>query len=343
MDRPEPEPAALNAVGQRLALVELHERDGRIGRVVDVWRWPLTLGRAMDNDIVIDDPHLAPHHATLAPAEGGGVAVTPLPSLSGVRLLGRRIEGPTPVPAGGAELQLGGTALRLRLPGEVLAPERPLPQGGGGVARPLAMAAGIYGLAIVSHWISLDPGADYNQWLPSLVGVPAMVALWCALWALMSKLFQHRFDFNGHLRLVLPWLLGVSLVDAFWPLATAAVAARALWMLAGPLQALLGVLLVRAHLHHVLPSHRRAVNITLAAVVVAGGGLSLAGTWKATHSLVAAPYMSTLPVPALRLAGTVPSATLVQDIGPLAQDLAARAKQSRQDDDAAGGEADSDE
>ncbi len=324
----------------RRALVELHERDGRIGRVVDVWRWPLTLGRAMDNDVVIDDPHVAPHHATLALAEDGQLHLQPQPSLSGVRVNGQRVAGELPLPAGGAELQLGTTKLRLRLAGEVLAPEVPLPAGSGSAWLPLALGLATFLLMLAQHWTTLDPGADYNQWLPTLIGLPAVLAGWCAAWALMSKLFQHRFDFTGHLRIVLPWLLAMTVAEMLWPLATSAVAARSLWMLASPLQALIGVLLLRAHLHHVLPTHRRAVNLTLVALAVAGGGLSLAGTWRATHSLSPAPYMSTLPVPALRLAGTAPSATLVQEIGPLAKELAERAKQARQDDDGGDGEGD---
>lgn len=320
----------------RLALLELHERDGRIGRVMDVRHWPLTLGRAMDNDVVIDDPHVAPHHATLAPGDDGVLRLRPLPSLNGVRVNGQRVTEEATLPAGGAELQLGATRLRLRLAGEVLAPEQALPAGGSGLLRPLAMGLATFALVLAQHWLTLDPGADYNQWLPVLVGLPAVLAAWCAGWALMSKLFQHRFDFNGHLRLVLPWLLLMTMADQLWPLASAAVAAPTLWKLSSPLQALIGLLLLRAHLHHVLPSHQRAVNLTLVALAVAGGGLSLAGTWRANHSLSPSPYMSTLPVPALRLAGTVPSATLVQEIGPLATQLAERAKKARQDDDGGG-------
>lgn len=329
------------ADAQRLALIEIQERAGVFGRTVDVHRWPLTLGRAMDNDVVIDDPHLAPNHARLDVDEDGCVKLTPLPSLSGVRVDGSAVSGELRLPAGGASLQMGATRLRLRLPGEVLAPELPMPAALGGLARPLLMGLAMWLLLMIGHWISIDPGSDFNTWLPLLAAFPAVLAGWCGLWALMSKLFQHRFDFLGHLRLVLPWLLAMTVAGYALPQLAASLALPALWMLDGPVQALLAALLLRAHVAHVLQQHRRAVDITLGALVLAAGGLSLAGTWRATRSLSPALYMSTLPMPALRLAGTVPSAELVQQLGPLAQKLAERAKKSRKEDD--GDEAEGDD
>jgi hypothetical protein len=159
------------------------------------------------------------------------------------------------------------------------------------------------------------------------------LAGWCAVWALLSKVFRHRFDFSGHLRIVLPWLLALLVVDTLWPLAMSALAAPTLWRLGPPLQALLVALMLRDHLAQVLPTHRRAVDLVVAALVVGGGGLSVAGTWRSADSLSALPYMSTLPVPALRLAGTVPDATLIQEMPQLAARLAERVKKSRDDDE----------
>ncbi len=333
MDRPE----------HRLALIELQERDARSGRsvdrVVDVWQWPLTLGRALDNHVVLDDPHVAAHHAVLSPDEDGQLMVLPLPSRNGVLLDGVLLGGihataRTPVPAKGAVLQLGATRLRLRLPATVLAAEQPLPrQASAGRLATAGLMLGVFLLLLADHALTLDPGGDYAAWLPAFVGLPAALLTWCGLWALMSKLFQHRFDFSGHLRILLPWMLAITLADLLWPQAAAAIAAPWLWKLGAPLQALLAAGLVRAHLAHVLPLHQRSVNLGVAAMLVVGGALSLAGTWRSTDSLSPAPYMSTLPMPALRLAGTVPSATLVQDMAPLAAQLAQRVNKARKDEE----------
>lgn len=330
MDQPEP---GLPARPDRLALIEVQGRDGRIGRVVDVHQLPMSLGRALDNDVVIDDPHVAAHHALLLPGDDGALRLRPLPTLNGVRIDGRRADAETVLPTGGAELQIGGTRLRLRLAGEVLAPELPLAPGGAdGLGMPLLLGAAVLLLVLTEHWIALDPGSDYNQWLPTALGLPLALAAWCGLWALMSKLFQNRFDFGGHLRIVLPWLLGMTIAEIVLPQAGAALALPTLWRLSAPVQALLAVLILRAHLQHVLPVHRRTVDISVATLALAGGALSLAGTWRATQSLSPAPYMSTLPMPALRLTGTVPSATLVQEMEPVTKALAERVKKQRQDD-----------
>lgn len=318
---------------RRLALIELLGRDGQVARTVDVWRWPLTLGRALDNDVVIDDPHLAPQHARLAPAEDGTLRLHALPSQNGVQLGGHAVAGPTPLPAGSALLQMGATRLRLRLPGETLAPEVPLPRSPRGTPRPLVSGLAVFALLLGVHWLTLDPGADYSAWLPALIGLPAGLAAWCGLWALMSKLFQHRFDFGGHLRIALPWLLALTFTDLSWPMLTAAIAAPGPWKLGNMLEGVLLALMVHAHLRHLLPLHRRAVAASVATLAVAGMALSAALTWRSTDSLVATPYMSTLPPPALRLAGTAPSTALVQDMAPLAETLAARARQARADDE----------
>lgn len=319
----------------RLALIELLDREGRGGgaHAVDVHAWPLTLGRALDNDVVIDDPHVAARHLRLDGTDDG-VTLSVLDSDNGV-LLGRRrlARGASErLPAGGAELLVGTTRVRVRLPGETLAPELPLPRR---PALPLASGALLALLLLAAHWLGLDPGDDATAWLPVVAGTPVAIAGWCGLWALLSKLFQHRFDFVGHLRIALPWLLGIELAGALLPLAGATLAWPALWHLAPALQVLLAALMVRQHLARVLPAYPRTVTAVVAAATVAGSAVSLALTHRATDSYARAPYMSTLPLPMLRLGGAAPPQDLVQRMAPLEQALAERAAKARAEDDEA--------
>lgn len=330
MDRPQ----------DRLALIECLERDGRVARVLDVWQWPLSLGRAMDNHVVLDDPHVAAHHARIEPGPEGGLLLQVLQTTNGVRLDGRPHTAGTCValPAQGATLQFGHSPLRLRLPGETLAPERPLPPPASAYA-PLALGALLYALVVARHGVGLDPGADLSAWLPPILGLPAAVTIWCALWALMSKLFSHRFDFAGHLRIALPGLLAASTLEVACTHLGAALDRPWLWRLADPLETLALTLMARAHLVHVLPQHGRALTAAVAAAWVVGGGMALHFTHRATDRLSRPAYMSTLPLPALHLGTRGEAGQLVQDLEPLAQGLARRVQKAR-DDAAQDGEED---
>ena len=329
---------------ERLALIELLDRDGRCVRSWDVQQWPLTIGRALDNHLVLDDAFVAPHHATIDIDDQGSMRLRVGDTANGVALPGRKLVRGEDVELArtGTLMQLGGSRLRLRLRGETLAAERPLPAMLPHVdGRLLGTGAGVFLLALASHWLGLDPGADATAWLPLAIGVPVALAGWCGIWALMSKLFQHRFDFMGHLRIVLPWLLALELVDALLPQLAAGLGWPGLWRMSQPGQVLLLALMVRAHLAHMLPLHPRAVTATVAAVAIAAGAVSLTITQRRTDSFSRAPYMSTLPMPAFNWAGTVPPGTLVQDLAPLAERLAARvkkAKQAEEEDGTDGGE-----
>ncbi len=330
----------MDRAAERLALIECFERDGRPGRVVDVHAWPLTLGRSLSNHVVLDDAHVAAEHARIEPDAQGRLVLTVLDTANGVSVDGRRLaaHAQCQLPEAGALLQLGQTKLRLRLRlrGEVLAAEKPLPPAS---ASPWLVALPLFALAAAEHALRLDPGADSTAWLPVLAGLPVAVAGWCGLWALLSKVFQHRFDFGGHLRIALPWLLAIELVGVLLPQIAASLAWPALWHLAVPAQVVLGALWLRAHLVHVLPLHRRAVGAAVAVATLAGSAISLTVIQRGTDSYSRAPYMSTLPLPATRLAGSVAPAVLVDEMSALVEPLARRVQKARAEEDEEGASA----
>jgi FHA domain len=358
----------------RLALIDICEAssggngNGRALRSVDVLAWPLTVGRALDNHIVIDDPFVAAHHALLDTTADGSLQLSVLDTVNGAQLDSAQLDAnglPTDqlmaghtrvLPVSGALLKLGNTRLRLRLPHEALAPEQALPpitstaspvvpasSSTAGRLWPWLAGVGLMAFELGSHWTGLDPGADFSAWLPLLLGVPVAVVVWCGVWALLSKLFNHHFDFAGHLKLALPWLLTLAVTQALWPQMAASLAAPFLWRLTPLLMVVLTAFLVRAHLSHVLPNKRQAVAVGAAAMAAGAVGISAIGNYRSHDSLSSAPYMSTLPLPALRLGGTGSTGgeqKLVQGLAPLAAGLAQRVKKARDDEEDGDGAAD---
>lgn len=355
MDRPE----------ERLALIEWLDRDGHVLRAADVWHWPLSIGRALDNGVVLDDPHVAAHHLvierTQAEPEVVDVALAEpvhdsahrsdpdidrtalrlrvMQALNPVHFDGQLVNSgqqravPHDVPPAGLVLQLGQTRLRLRLRAEVLAPEQALtlslaPTG----SRMALCAAALAALLALSNWIGLDPGADLTAWLPLLLGLPTLIAVWCGAWAMVSKLFQGRFDFMGHAGIALPWFLVIELVDLLLPQLAAALGWPLLWRLTGPITALLMAWLLREHFFLVLPRARRGIGLALAALLVCWAGVTWTLNLRLHDRLDAAPYMGVLPLAGWRLGAPAKPDDLVQSMQPLRERLKARVDKAARDE-----------
>src|SRR5438128_261469 len=108
----------------KLAVLELLDRDGHVRQFVPVRQWPVTIGRAIDCDVVLDDPHAAPHHASVTEVDGSLRLVVD-ETRNGV-LVGRRRYGAqqTAELEAGDVLEIGSTRLSVRRAADPLAPER---------------------------------------------------------------------------------------------------------------------------------------------------------------------------------------------------------------------------
>jgi FHA domain len=328
----------------RVALIELLGRDGRVQHTVDVVRWPVTLGRSLANTVVLDDPQVAAQHATLLIDEQGRVCLQVGPSINGVQWSlpgprhGRHHAGAGShlrLPGPGTVLALGGQRLRLRLPSDAIEAERPL-VGLARAGRSLAVVAGLwFAVQALQRWIDLDPGADFTQWLPWVLGLPIGLAGWCGLWALGSKVFRHGFDFFGHAAVALPILLAIEAIDNLLPAAAASLGWPLLWqlqkLLLPPL--LIGWLL-RSHVRQLLPLRGRTIDVVLLALIGTGLMVGVAVNLRQQGRVFADPYMRTLPMPALQGVTPLPTAQLEQAMLPLRTRLADRVRQAAADEPA---------
>lgn len=82
------------------------------GTVVELGEAAISLGRAADNTLVLDDDYASGHHARLRPYEGGWL-VEDLGSTNGTYLDKTKVTAPTPVPLG-VPVRIGKTSVELR-------------------------------------------------------------------------------------------------------------------------------------------------------------------------------------------------------------------------------------
>ena len=327
-----------------VALLEVLDRDGQARQTFAVPAWPLRIGRALDNEVVLSDAHVAPHHLSLAPGEQG-IELTVADTRNGVLLGSKRLRAGEHASLGtggdAIELTAGRTRMRLRLPDQAVAAELPLAPITPLARRALPIVGATLALVIgvlFSTYLNTDPDglarAAGAALLTGLVGA----AVWCGAWALLSKTFTRQARFNWHVRVflfaslalmagsALPALLAFALS---WPWLTdfafvgdIAVAATALYF----------------HLLAVEPARHRVLKWVAATCAGVGVGLMLWFNVQRTDLFGDELYMNHLFPPALRLARPVAIDAFVDALAPLKATLDRKAKEPGRGDEGGRGD-----
>jgi len=333
------------------ALLEVVDRDGLVRQSWRIERWPVSIGRALDNTIVLSDPHVAAHHATIDVVAGvdatpAKVVVAAGETKNGV-VVGRRdrIAGGTEreIADDGrdVELQIGRAQLRLRLAGHALAAEQPMSAVADTEHRwppTLGFAVAVLAVVLATAWVETDPEAVVRSAGMVVLSTIAGGAIWCGLWALLSKTFTRQSHFGWHVRVFVVAslvLLALSIVPplfafAFsWPWATDfsfvavyATAAAAIYF----------------HLLAVEPSRRKLMRGVAATGFVVGVALSLWFNVQRTGRPGEELYMNHLFPPQLRIARPTSVDRFIDGLAPMQAILDKQAKErgSSEGDDGRG-------
>ena len=323
-----------------LALLEVLDRDGTVRHAVQVQAWPLSVGRALGNDVVLADAHVAAQHFSIEAEEqvlalvvgdtGNGVQVGTKHLHRGERML-------LAPQADALELTAGRTRLRLRLPEHALAPELPLAPGTPLLRRaaPMLVAAGALMLGLLFNtYLVTDPGGLGRALGTTVLATVAGAAVWCGAWALLSKTFTHQARFGWHLR--------VFLFSSIATLVAGTLPSLLAFMFSWPALsdfAFVGVYSVGAaalyfHLLAVEPARHRVLKWVAATCAVVGIGLTVWFNLQRSDQFGDELYMSHLFPPALRLAKPVAADGFVTGLGTLQSVLDKKAKEPARGEEA---------
>ncbi len=316
-----------------LALLEVLDRDGQPRQSLLVHAWPVRIGRALDNDLVLSDAHVAAHHFEIA-AGAHGLTLTLAETSNGALLGHHRLRhgDVAPLAATGepVEIMVGRTHLRLRLPGHVLAAELPMAVAGSSLHRALLIAFSALLLiagTVFTTYLDTDPDG-LTRAIGNMLLTTFVVAVgWCAIWALLSKTFTRQAQFGWHLRVflfaslallalsVLPALLGFAFswpwVTDFAFVATIAVAAVTLYF----------------HLLAVEPARQRWLKWAAVSCAAVGVVLTLWFNLQRNDQLGDELYMNHLFPPALRIAKPVPLDGFIDGLASLKPKLDKKARE----------------
>lgn len=298
-----------------MIVVEVLNRMGKVRERSQHDTFPVRVGRDYrDNDVVVDDDYVSPHHLTIEQDENGHAVVTDLGSENGLLLLPSRERPARAIIATEGLLRIGHTILRLRTPAFVLPPTRREAQYFDKIATSFSHAgACITILALTVAWLYFDAywsefsKTDWLELVLTPVWIMLGVGVWAGLWSMASKISQQTFSFAVHGCIACLALLAASWFEVAREYYVFAFAAEwsgrvLLWVMA--LMWVAALLWGHLRLCTLMSSRKLAINaIAIAGCVV---GLSAVSWYTSTPALdAAAGSRPTLKPPAFQIAGEV--------------------------------------
>lgn len=175
----------------------------------------LNVGRGYANQVVLDDAHVCPQHARLEQSQEDGWVLRDVGSLNGLRdERGRRLGDKILLNQKETLVTLGQTTLRIRQGQATLPATLPLDQD---VSHRFSLAwvlpVGLMLLlgltALELRWAG-DPMAEWSSIAGPLAGVLFSLALWSAVWALISRVVRGQAHYFSHVWVVVYTLLLAS-------------------------------------------------------------------------------------------------------------------------------------
>ncbi|MEZ5702988.1 MAG: FHA domain-containing protein [Burkholderiaceae bacterium] len=307
-------------------LIEHLHPDGSILARIPVQNGRLTIGRGLDNDLVLDDAHSAPSHAELVIQNDHSALLRDLGSINGISRQ-REKKRPEIEITDEQPLRVGSSWVRVRSSAWPLAPEKPITQNRTWIWA-LMGVLGVVGEAIWEVWLS-DLESTPPPYLYYVAGLVGVLVLWSAVYAVYGRLASGADRYLRHLLIACFGYLGLNLLDNglgmlgfmtgwVWPLQ---------WL---PYLVGLGVaLIVGTHLHTADPRHWPKTRWALGMVTVVAMAVPLAQQWISRKEFTDVHTMNIVTYPSLRLAQPATIDRFLKDVN----DLKALSDLARKDPD----------
>jgi len=290
---------------EELTFVEVLGRGGDVLHRIPISGFPVTVGRAYDNDVILDDPYVAAHHLRIDLEADGSLRAVDLGSRNGLYAGSSRKAVKEARLDPNVRMQIGHTRLRVRAKSFEVAAERPQIHWPWLLDYRVLIAATV---ALVALELVEGYAAEHERFdTVKLVFPPLMFVaggfVWAGLWALFGKILTGRANFIGHASIALVGLLAIEAADVLGGYLAFALSMSAMEPAAVIVTGLILATMLYAHLCLV----SRYAPRYLAAAAGGVATLVLGSAWafvylQQSNDLGAMPYLTQLKAPVFRLA-----------------------------------------
>lgn len=260
--------------------VEVLSRQGEVAARERIERDEARIGRAFDNDVVIDDPHVAPHHLRVYRGADGELVAEDLGTVNGLyaehgaQRVNRITLANEPV------IRIGRTTLRVHDGAHAVAAEKPLTPPRMHARWALGLGTALFTLVLLANWLSLTQEVTVHALVVPLLAMATAVAAWTGLWAVISRIFAGQSLFTLHLRIALTASVALLIWDQLAQTAAFSLAWREMSEYSGLGAWALLAATCWAHLHAIGPRHMRAAMTLVGGLIVAGAAVQYFDKWE---------------------------------------------------------------
>jgi len=281
--------------------VEQLTPDGEVLHRSKVTHLPITIGRAYDNDIILDDPHTAAHHAQIELNQLDELIIADLGSYNGITYANTREN--FFVVGGDNIYRLGHTRLRIRTADYKVAAEVTdlTNHRWEGLLPALTGLALLLITGLMSTWLADLNQGTLSKYLLELVSVLGFAIGWSGIWALFGKLFTGHARFGRHLFIASAGLAFLELWEHLSGLVAYALSWEAL--LTFSVHPLIFICAIVLYFHFLTAGNKRPhrLKIYLAAIAILGSVITMTKEYQASNHLSDELYMSRIYPPAVRI------------------------------------------
>ncbi len=259
----------MDEVGSAPLWVEIVSRQGDVLARHRCSAPELRIGRGYANDVVLDDPYVAPEHLHIRRDAAGKWVAEDFGSANGLFAGHGKTKMPRIVLDGDQLIRIGRTYLRVRDPAYSVPRERL--EDAQVRVWPVAIALGCGALAfeLLLLWLGETREPHLYRYVESLAGLAFPLAGWAGIWAVLARVFSGEARFGRQLLIalwgLLFWLIGYELIKL--------IAFSFTWRWLAAYQYVGGWCLAAAvcfaHLNEVAPS-RAKLNAAIMAALAAG-------------------------------------------------------------------------
>lgn len=264
---------------------------------------PIRIGRAYDNDLILDDAYIAPYHAEITQNEAGAIIIQDLGSKNGVLQHQQRHSSFTL--NGDDLLHLGHTQIRVRSVDFAVAAEleKSHTHPWDGAKAGLFGIAMIIGSTLVSTWLTVIEQSATFTYLFAILMVLAVVLLWSGCWAFAGRVMSGQARFGRHLLIAAAGIILMDIWDVISLSAAYMFSLEIFTRYGSHIMMLIVAAMIFSHLLTIHPHHLKRMLKISAGIALLGSAIILMSNYQRDGIWADELYMSHLLPPEVRLSG----------------------------------------